>query len=109
MRLPVLIFLCLLADAAVIWSDVLAKRWVLGQGFGYLAAAFALCNVSVASWFVFFKLHGELGRAAAVWNSSGIAVAVIIGVAYFQERMTTTSWTGLALCLAGVVLLGLQK
>jgi len=108
-RLAACIALCILADAAVMWSDFLAKRWVLGLGTSYLVAAATLCNVSLAAWFAFFKLHGDLGRAAAIWNSTGILAAVVIGIVAYQERLTTTSWFGLAFCLTGVVLLGLQK
>lgn len=109
MKLLACAALCLVADAAVAWADYLGKKWVLGAGGWYLAAAFALCNVSVASWFAFFKLYGDLGRAAAIWNSVGVLAAVLIGVFVFGEHLTWVSRTGVILAVAGVVCLGVQK
>jgi multidrug transporter EmrE-like cation transporter len=108
MRFLVFASLCLLADAAVALADFWGKKWVLGDGWCYFAAAYALCNVSVAAWFVFLKLHGDVGKAAAIWNTTGILAAVVIGVAIFGEKMTMMSWMGLVCCVVGVVLLGLK-
>jgi multidrug transporter EmrE-like cation transporter len=108
MRFLAFAALCLLADAAVAVADFWGKKWVLGEGWGYFAAAYVLCNVSVAAWFVFLKLHGDVGKAAAIWNTTGILAAVIIGVVVFGEKMTSVSWMGLAFCLVGVICLGLK-
>lgn len=101
--------LCLLADAAVAYADYLGKRWVLGEGANYLVAAFLLCNVSLAAWFVFLRLHGDLGRAAVIWSTTGVVAALAIGTGVFKEPLTLGSKIGVGLSIAGVVLMGLQK
>jgi multidrug transporter EmrE-like cation transporter len=100
--------LCLLADGAVAVADVLAKRWVLGEGLKYLFLAFGLYMIATASWLTFFRFNGDLGRSTVIWCASGIVVSIIIGVFYFNETLTILNKIGVVFCLTGVVFVAIK-
>lgn len=50
----------------------------------------------------------DLGVAYAIWSAVGTAVIALIGIVVFGEPSSLAKWTGIALIIAGVVLLNLE-
>jgi multidrug transporter EmrE-like cation transporter len=94
--------LCLLADLAVLLADILAKRWVQGNGLFYFFSSFSLYMVATGAWLTFFKFNQHLGRSTVLWCASGIIISVLVGTLYFGEVVSGLNWVGVALCLIGV-------
>jgi small multidrug resistance pump len=68
---------------------------VLGYGIAFTALAQALKSL-------------DLGIAYAVWAGVGTATVAVIGIVVFDEPGSVTKAAGLALIVAGVVLLNVQ-
>lgn len=103
MKILASVALILLAEAIVAVGDVLSKRWQLGLGTIYLFGG-AACYVTVTlSWFGFLRLHGDLGRAGALWASSGVIVPALVGWLYFKEPMGATKTVGVILSTLGML------
>ncbi|HVW44066.1 MAG TPA: multidrug efflux SMR transporter [Amycolatopsis sp.] len=68
---------------------------VVGYGIAFVALALVL------------KLGMPVGVAYALWAAAGVALVAIIGVVFFDEKLTVTMIGGLALIIGGVVLLEL--
>lgn len=97
------IALILAAEVVVAIGDVFAKKWQLGFGTSHLLWG-ALCYVSVTlSWFAFLRLHGDLGKAATLWASSGVIVSTGIGWLYFKEPLGTKKLVGTILSALGLL------
>ncbi len=81
-------------------SDGFSKLpYVIGITIGY-ALAFWLLSLSL-------KLGMPLGMSYAIWSGLGTAIIAIIGVYLFKEPLFMVQWCGIALIIAGVVLLNL--
>ena len=86
--------LCLrLSDGFTKWP------YILGLALGY-ALAFWLLSLSL-------KLGMPLGMAYAIWSGLGTAIIAVIGVYIFKEPLFILQWFGIALIIAGVVLLNI--
>ncbi len=99
------LFLALAIGAEVIATSALKASdgfsrpaWALVSTFGYVVAfsalAMALKNI-------------PLGIAYAIWSGVGIALLTLIGWIVFQQRLSLTAMLGIALILAGVLVLQL--
>jgi small multidrug resistance pump len=52
--------------------------------------------------------HFPIGTVYAVWCGIGMIVIPIAGSILFRERLDSTTWIGIALVLAGVLVLNLH-
>lgn len=50
----------------------------------------------------------NLSVVYATWSAAGIVLTTLISVLYYHERLSGAGYLGLALCLAGVLLLNLR-
>ncbi|MFW6773863.1 DMT family transporter [Nocardioides sp. CPCC 205120] len=73
--------------------------WSLVVVLGYCSAFYALSQALVAGM--------PLGQAYAVWCALGIATIAVLGIVLFGETLTAVQAVGLALVVAGVVLVEL--
>lgn len=100
------LFLALAIGAEVIATSALKASdgfsrpaWALVSTLGYVVAfsalAMALKNI-------------PLGIAYAIWSGVGIALLALIGWVVFQQRLSLTAMFGIALILAGVLVLHLS-
>lgn len=87
------------ADASLKLSEGLSK-WLpsLFVVAGYLSALFLFSN-SLKTL--------PLSQAYAVWAGAGIIGATLVGVFFFQEKITGWHILGIALIVAGMVLINL--
>jgi len=67
---------------------------------GYLCA-FALLTLIL-------RRGMPLGVAYGVWGACGVALTAVLGAAFFGEALTATTVTGIALIIAGVLLIELD-
>ncbi|MEG8221828.1 multidrug efflux SMR transporter [Sphingomonas sp. HH69] len=100
------LFLALAIGAEVIATSALKASegfsrpaWALMSSFGYVVAfsalAVALKNI-------------PLGIAYAIWSGVGIALLTLIGWIVYQERLSLAAMFGIALIIAGVLVLQLS-
>ena len=100
------LFLALAIGAEVIATSALKASegfsrpaWALVSTSGYLVAfgalAMALKNI-------------PLGVAYAIWSGVGIALLTLIGWIVYQQRLSFTALLGIALIIAGVLILQLS-
>lgn len=100
------LFLALAIGAEVIATSALKASegfsrpaWTLVSTFGYVVAfsalAMALKNI-------------PLGIAYAIWSGVGIALLTLIGWIVYQERLSLAAMFGIALIIAGVLVLQLS-
>jgi small multidrug resistance pump len=61
--------------------------------------AFACLGVAVATL--------DVGVVYAVWAGAGTALMAVVGTVYFGERMRPPAWAGIALIVAGVLMVEL--
>ena len=80
-------------------SDGRGLRWYAVVMGGYLAA-FAMLTVTL-------KTGMPLGVAYGVWSAGGVAVTAIASRLLFGEPLTRTMVAGIALIMAGVLLVEL--
>ena len=100
MYLAVAIVAEIAATSALRASHGFSELWpslatVAGYALAFAALAQALKSV-------------ELGVAYAIWSAAGTAVIALIGIAVFGEPSSLAKWGGIALIVAGVVLLNLH-
>ncbi len=69
--------------------------------------AVAVCYLSSLAALAFVLKRIEVGVAYAIWSGLGTALIAAIGVVLFKEGISTVKLTGVALIIAGVVLLNL--
>ena len=73
-----------------------------------LAAAVVVAGYAVSFYFLAQALrHVEVGVAYAVWAGVGIVLITMLGVALFRERLDLAAYVGIALIIAGVLVLSL--
>ncbi|GAA5065492.1 small multidrug resistance pump [Thermocatellispora tengchongensis] len=90
-----------LATSALKLSDGLAhKGWTAVVVLGYLASFTLLAQA--------LKLKLEVGIAYAIWSGVGTAAIALIGAAFLGETLTLAKAGGIALIIAGVVVLNLS-
>jgi small multidrug resistance pump len=80
-------------------SNGMTRLWpAIGVAAGYIAA-FVLLAI------VLKRL--PVGPVYAAWAGLGTAGAALVGMLAYKERLPAGGWAGVALVIAGVVLLGL--
>jgi len=96
------------ALAVAIVSEILGTTALkLSDGFSNVLPA-AVVVVGYAAAFYFLSVALEtlpIGQVYAIWAAVGIVGTAGVGVAYFGESLDAAAVVGLALVVAGVVLL----
>ncbi len=88
-----------LATTTLKFTDGFTKLWpTLGTFLGY-AVSFYLLAQTLKSL--------EIGTVYAIWSAVGTAVIAGIGIVFLGESATVTKMIGIALVIAGVVVLNL--
>lgn len=82
----------------------------LSQGFAVWQWTVTLAICYAASFYLLALAlkHIEVGIAYAIWAGAGTALVALIGIAVFNESMTTVKLFSLAAIIAGVVGLNLS-
>ncbi|MEV0584624.1 multidrug efflux SMR transporter [Nonomuraea sp. NPDC050310] len=88
-----------LATTALKLSDGLTNWWSAAVAAGYLASFVLLAQV--------LKLQLGIGTAYAVWSGAGTAAIAVIGAVFLGETLSAAKIAGIALIIAGVVVLNL--
>jgi len=97
--LSIAIFAEIVGTLSLKASDGLSKLWPsLGVLFGY-ATAFTLMAMSLK------KL--DVGVTYAIWSGVGIVGAAIGGVIFFEQHLSKMTIIGMAIIIAGVVIMNL--
>jgi small multidrug resistance pump len=80
------------------------------QGFTVPAPSVATVVLYLSSFFLFSKVltQMDLATAYATWCAAGIVATSIISVVAFGDHLTPMAVFGLALCVAGVVIVNLS-
>ncbi|TXS14319.1 QacE family quaternary ammonium compound efflux SMR transporter [Streptomyces sp. adm13(2018)] len=88
-----------LATTSMKYSDGFSKLWPsLVTGIGYVVA-FALLAQALKTL--------QVGTAYAVWAGAGTAAVAAIGILFLGETLSLAKIAGIALIIAGVVVLNL--
>lgn len=75
-----------------------------------LPTAGAISCFIMSIWLMTFSLkHIELGISYAVWAAASTAIVALLGIALYQESISTFKITGVTLIVVGVVLLNLAS
>lgn len=90
-----------IATSALKASDGFSRLWpsvivVLGYGVSFYCLSIVLRTIPV-------------GIVYAIWSGVGIALITLVGWYLFGQRLDATALAGLALIVAGVVVLNLSK
>lgn len=104
-KLLVILYM-MLAGVLIALGDYYSKKWSL-QGYDKLniIIAYALYALSPAFWFLSFKLNSKLAEMTVVWVVMNILAATFIGLYIFGEQLSVTQWSGVALSVAGIILI----
>lgn len=82
-----------------------AKLWATGKGTVYLVLALVAYACCSGAWMgILHANNGDLIKASSIWVSGGALAAALVAVLVFQERLTALNWLGVALSLAGAIL-----
>jgi small multidrug resistance pump len=88
-----------LATGLLKLSDGMSRLWPsAGMLVGYVASLFLLSVVLKSL---------PVGPVYAIWSGLGTAVTALVGYWAFGDRLSAGAWLGLALVIAGVVLLSI--
>jgi small multidrug resistance pump len=90
-----------LGTTAMKYSDGFTRLWPsVGTAVGYLIS-FVLLAQTLKTMAV--------GTAYAIWSAVGTALIVLIGILFLGESATVARMVGIALIIAGVVVLNLAE
>ncbi len=81
------------------------------QGFTVLAPSVGTVVLYCLSFYLFSKVLNQmdLATAYATWCAAGIVATSVISVAAFGDHLTPIAVFGLALCVAGVIIVNLSS
>lgn len=102
----------LLLALAIVFEVVATSMLKLAEGFTKpWPSLVVVLGYGLAIWLlaVVLKLGVPVGVAYAIWAAFGIALVAAVGVVFFSEHVTVTMVSGLALIVAGVVVLELGR
>ncbi|MFA5001124.1 MAG: EamA family transporter [Candidatus Paceibacterota bacterium] len=86
--------------------DILTKEWSLKINLWYLAVG-ALISYLVANsfWFWSLKNGSGLARGAVIFSVSSAILAVLFGLVWYQEKMTTIQLVGVFIGIISLTLI----
>lgn len=94
---------------AILLETVATSALKASEGFTRLAASL-LCVLGYAAsfWLLAQALKVvPVGVAYAIWSGAGVVLISLAGVVLFGQRLDLAAWIGIALIVAGVVVLNL--
>lgn len=108
MGLQTFSWLLLAASVAAEVAGTIALRYA--DGFTRLVPSLVVgTSYATAIWLMSISVrHLETGLAYAVWAGSGTALTAVLGAIWFGESMTLLRVAGIAMIVAGVVVLNLD-
>jgi small multidrug resistance pump len=94
---------------AVLFEILASSALKASQGFSRLLPSLVVVGgYGLAFYFLSLTLKtAPLSLAYAVWAGAGTAAVALIGAFFFGEAISPTGWLGIALVVAGVVLIHL--
>ena len=98
---------------ALVAAGLLDVAWAISMKYagGYTRLGWSLVSLALLAGFVFMLGRAlqvlPVGTAYAVWTGIGAIGTVLAGMALFGEAMNLVRLSGIALVLAGIVLLKL--
>lgn len=99
MRPSIALVVAILAETTAtlaLRASIDAPAWLALVALGY-TAAFALLGIALRGGM-------PIGVAYGIWGASGVALTAALGAVLFDERLGATAIGGIALIIAGVVL-----
>lgn len=96
--------LTILAYLAVLWSGGRLDQKITAEGFWYSVATGACVGAGTVAFFLMFQRGGPLTAVPAIL-AGGAAIMAVAGVAFFQESLSWQRGLGVALAIAGLLLL----
>jgi small multidrug resistance pump len=101
----------LLLAGAIVAEVVGTSALKASDGFTRLAPSLLVAGgYGIAFYLLALTLrHMPVGVAYAVWSGAGTALIALVGWALFDQRLGPTALAGMALIIAGVVLMNLSS
>lgn len=97
----------LLLGIAIVAETIATSALKSSEGFSKLVpSAIVLVGYGVAFYFLSLTLRAiPVGIAYAVWSGVGIVLITAVGWAFFGQKMDAPALIGMALIIAGVVIM----
>lgn len=97
----------LMLGIAIVAETIATSALKSSEGFTKLApSAIVLAGYGVAFYFLSLTLRAiPVGIAYAVWSGVGIVLITAVGWAFFGQKMDAPALIGMALIIAGVVIM----
>jgi multidrug transporter EmrE-like cation transporter len=97
----------LMLGIAIVAETIATSALKSSEGFSKLApSAIVLVGYGVAFYFLSLTLRSiPVGIAYAVWSGVGIVLITTVGWAFFGQKMDAPALIGMALIIAGVVIM----
>lgn len=101
----------LLLAIAILCEIGASSMLKMTQGFTVFAPSVGTIVLYCASFYLFSKVLNQmdLATAYATWCAAGIVATSAISVVAFGDHLSTMSLVGLALCVAGVIIVNLSS
>jgi multidrug transporter EmrE-like cation transporter len=93
-----------LGTAFGLFADIASRRWTMRLGNWNLIWALTGYLLATLAWFGVIWHYKSLARAGTVWTASQCLVAVLAGVFFFGEHLSTKETLGVFFTLLGIVL-----
>nr|WP_315221509.1 SMR family transporter [uncultured Duganella sp.] len=97
----------LMLGIAIVAETIATSALKSSEGFSKLVpSAIVLVGYGVAFYFLSLTLRSiPVGIAYAVWSGVGIVLITVVGWAFFGQKMDAPALIGMALIIAGVVIM----
>ena len=97
----------LMLGIAIVAETIATSALKSSEGFSKLVpSAVVLVGYGVAFYFLSLTLRSiPVGIAYAVWSGVGIVLITVVGWAFFGQKMDAPALIGMALIVAGVVIM----
>lgn len=97
----------LMLGIAIVAETIATSALKSSEGFSKLVpSAIVLVGYGVAFYFLSLTLRAiPVGIAYAVWSGVGIVLITVVGWAFFGQKMDAPALIGMALIIAGVVIM----
>ena len=87
-------------------ADIFFKKWATGGRTSLIIAGLVIYALSTGAWAYALK-HEQLSKAIVAFTIINLVAAVVAGIIFFDERLTTIQWIGIGLGVVSVFLLEL--
>ena len=87
-------------------ADILAKEWSLGnRSIIYAALSLLAYLLANSSWLIALKYGSGLARGATIFSVASAVLAVIIGLVFYKEHLSSIQLTGVVLGIFAILLI----